>query len=126
MVPHFAIHGRGHHDGTSCGHEQRAQQIIRQAQRTFGQAVRRRRGHQDQVRLFSRSQVRQGLGIGKEPLKNRPSGQHFEGQRRHELRGGRRQDHGHLRPFLDKRPKQRHGFIGRNAARDTEDDPFAL
>ena len=112
--------------GTSRGHEQRAQQIVRHAQRTFGQTVRRRRRHQDQVRLFSGLQVRHGLGTGKELLKHRPAGQHFESQRRHELRGGRRHDHGHLRPFLDKRPKQRHGFIGRNAARDTEDDPLTV
>jgi hypothetical protein len=122
VVPHAAVHGRRHDQRAARRQGHRAQQVVAEPERQPGQRVGRGGRDDEQIGLFRQGQVKHLLMRGEQVGGHRLAGQHFKGQRGHELRRGLRHDNGHVGAFPQQRAQQFDRLVGGDAAGDAQQD----
>ena len=124
MGPHAGVHRRRHDHGRAARTGDGGQRVVHQAGRQLADEVRGRGGEHDGIGRLGQLDVRDLLlavqlhDVGDD----RPMGERLEGQWADESRrrGGHRDVH--HRSALAQHPDERDCLVGRDAARDPDDD----
>ena len=120
---HVVVHRRcGENEAIAAGEQQRRQHIVRHSHRGAGEHVRGRGRDDDEIRVFREMDVGERSAPLPERSQDGTAGEGFEGQRAHELGGGRRQDDIHRCAGFGEPARQRTALVTGDPARHAEHD----
>jgi hypothetical protein len=127
VFPHLAVHRRCDQQGAVARQRQRAQQVVGEAIRQLGQEIGRRRGDQQHIGFPRQIDVRHVVGHTRIPL----VAEHRLPESAWKVTGVTKCVAASVittcteAPSLEQQAKQFGRLVGRNAARDSEDDAFS-
>ncbi len=127
VAPHAVVHRGGHQHRLVGGEQHRRGEIVGDALRHFGEDIRRRRGHDEQIGLLREPQMAHLRLVGqrKDVGINLLMAERRDRQRRHELRPAFGQDAAHRAAALAQPPDQLQRLVGRDPAGDDQQNPLA-